>query len=206
MCLPPSYDGCGAPSSLNRALICKKGGLIIQRHNELRDAIGDLAALVWRHVHCEPIIKDCSNEHHALVADLGIHGVWQPQAEVLFDIRVIDTDAQSYQSHSPQSVLASAEAEKKCKYSTACSDRRASFTPLCFSIDGLLGCEADVFLKQLANRLFDTWDRSFSDVLWWICLKLAFSLLHAVAACLHGSHTKWRSLGVEDGAAIKMFD
>ena len=52
------------------------------------------------------------------------------------------------------------EAEKKRKYSTACSDRRASFTPLCFSVDGLLGCEADVFLKQLANRLFDTWDRS----------------------------------------------
>ena len=132
MCLPPSYDGCGAPSSLDHALICKKGGLIIQHHNELRDAIGDLAALVWRHVHREPIIQDSSNEHDALVADLGIHGVWQPQAEALFDICVIDTDAQSYQSHSPQSVLASAEAEKKHKYSIACSDHLASFTPLFF--------------------------------------------------------------------------
>ena len=165
-----------------------------------------MAALVWRHVHREPIIQDSSNEHEALVADVGIRGVWQPQAEALFDIGVIDTDAQSYQSHSPQTVLASAEAEKKCKYSTACSDRRASFTPLCFSVDGLLGCGADVFLKQLANRLFDTWDRSFSDVLRWIHLKLAFSLLRAVAVCLHGSRTKWRSLGVEDGAAIRMFD
>ena len=137
---------------------------------------------------------------------MGIRGVWQPQAEALFDIRVIDTDAQSYQSHSPQSVLAFAEAEKKRKYSTACSDRRASFTPLCFFVDGLLGCEADVFLKQLANRLFDTWDRSFSDVLHWIRLKLAFSLLRAVAVCLRGSRTKWQSLGVEDGAAIRMFD
>ena len=206
MCLPPSCDGCGAPSSLDHALICKKGGLIIQRHNELRDAIGDLAALVWKHVHHEPIIQDSSNEHDALVADLGIRGVWQPQAEVLFDIHVIDTDAQSYQSHSPQSVLASAEAEKKRKYSTACSDCRASFTPLCFSVDGLLGCEADVFLKQLANRVFDTWDQSFSDVLCWIRLKLAFSLLRAVVVCLRGSHTKWRSLGVEDGTAIRMFD
>ena len=92
-----------------------------------------MAALVWRHVHREPIIQDSSNEHDALVVDLGIRGVWQPQAEALFDICVIDTDAQSYQSHSPQTVLASAEAEKKRKYSTACSDRRASFTPLCFS-------------------------------------------------------------------------
>ena len=93
----------------------------------------------------------------------------------------------------PQSVSASAEAEKKRKYSTACSDRRANFAPLCFSVDGLLGCEADVFLKQLANRLFDPWDRSFLDVLpllRWICLKLAFSLLRAVAVCLRGSRTK----------------
>ena len=95
MCLSPSCNGCSAPSSLDHALICKKGGLIIQRHNELRDAIGDLAALVWRHVHGEPIIKDSSNGHDALVADLGICGVWQPQAEALFDICMIDTDTQS---------------------------------------------------------------------------------------------------------------
>ena len=82
----------GAPSSLDHALICKKG-LIIQRHNELRDAIGDLVALVWRHVHHELIVQDSSNEHDALVADLDIHGMWQPQAETLFDIRVINTDA-----------------------------------------------------------------------------------------------------------------
>ena len=125
----------------------------VRRHNELRDAIRDLAALVWRYVHHELIIQDSSNEHDVLVADLGICGVWQPQAEALFDINM---DTQSYQSHSPQTILASAEAEKKRKYSTACSDHCASFTPLCFSVDGLLSCEADVFLKQLANHLFDT--------------------------------------------------
>ena len=44
--IPPHCDGCGAPSSLDHFLICKKGGLIVQRHNEIRDAIGDLAALL----------------------------------------------------------------------------------------------------------------------------------------------------------------
>ena len=37
----------------------------------------------------------------ALVADLCIRGVWTPQAETLFDIRVVDTDAQSYCDHTP---------------------------------------------------------------------------------------------------------
>ena len=44
--VPSNCDGCGSPFSLDHALICRKGGLIIQRHNEVRDAVGDLAALV----------------------------------------------------------------------------------------------------------------------------------------------------------------
>jgi len=39
--------------------------------------------------------------------------VWQLQAEALFDIHVTDTDAQSYQSHIPRSVLTSSEEDKK---------------------------------------------------------------------------------------------
>ena len=31
-----------------------------------------------------------------LVADLCVRGVWLPQAEMLFDIHVVDTDAYSY--------------------------------------------------------------------------------------------------------------
>ena len=48
-----------------------------------------------------------------LIADLGVRGVWEPQAMALFDIRVVDTDARPYLSHSPSAVLASAEAENK---------------------------------------------------------------------------------------------
>lgn len=44
--LPPCCDRCGAPSSLDYSLSCKIGGVIIQHHNEIRNAISDLAALV----------------------------------------------------------------------------------------------------------------------------------------------------------------
>jgi len=53
---------------------------------------------------------------------------------------------------------------------------------------GLLGGEAEIFLKRLANHLFDVWDR---NVVRWICLRLAFALLCAVAVCLCGSRTKY---------------
>ena len=42
--LPSKCDGCGAPLTLQHALDCKVGGLAIQRHNEIRDCIGDIAA------------------------------------------------------------------------------------------------------------------------------------------------------------------
>ena len=109
-----------------------------RRHNKVRDAFGDLASLVWSQVHREPIVKESFGiDEGTLVADLCVRGVWQPQCDALFDIRVVDTDAPSYNRQSPRSVLCSAESEKKKKYLQACHDCRADFTPLCVSIDGI---------------------------------------------------------------------
>lgn len=73
--IPLHCDGCGAPSSLDHFLICKKGGLIVQRHNEIRDAIGDLAALLRGHVKHEPVVTDNCADDKTLITDLRVHGV-----------------------------------------------------------------------------------------------------------------------------------
>ena len=72
--------------------------IVIQRHNEVRDALGDLASLVYKDVIGEPIVQEANDACGipSLVADLSIRGVWQSQTVTLFDIRVIDTDAPSY--------------------------------------------------------------------------------------------------------------
>ena len=62
---------------------------------------------------------DESNNTTALIADLGIQGVWQPQTEALLDIHVVDTDAQSYLHRPLEAVLSSAERAKQRKYSEA---------------------------------------------------------------------------------------
>ena len=86
--VPYHCDGCGDPFDLSHALSCRKGGLVTQHHNEVRDAFGDLAALAWSQVTREPIVCEActSSNTTALVADLSVHGVWIPQAEALFDI------------------------------------------------------------------------------------------------------------------------
>ena len=103
-------------------------------------------------------MKEAGDVCGALIADLAIRGVWQPQCEAIFDIRVVDIDALSYCSRSPQDVLRTAEVDKKRKYSQACHDRRASFTPVCVSVDGLLGKETDFFLHRLCEFLCVKWE------------------------------------------------
>ena len=113
--LPPVCDGCGVPFTTSHALDCKKGGLIVQRHNEICDLLFDLISTVWSHTTKEPVVQDGDLESHCdtLVTDISARGVWQPQATALFDVRVIDSDAPSYLSRSPDAVLRTAEREKK---------------------------------------------------------------------------------------------
>ena len=49
-------------------------------------------------------------------------------------------------------ILSTAEEEKKRKYCDAAEVRRASFTPLVVSVDGVLGREAECFVKLLAEK------------------------------------------------------
>ena len=94
---------------------------------------------------CESSPVNVDRSSVTLIAELRIHGVWRLQADVLFEVHVVDVDALCYHGHSPQTVLCSAEGEKKCKYLEACLACHVSFTSLCFSTDGMLGSEDDFF-------------------------------------------------------------
>jgi len=52
--LSPYCDGCDAVFSVEHVLDCQVGGLVGQQHNEVCDAIGDLASLAWGQVQKEP--------------------------------------------------------------------------------------------------------------------------------------------------------
>ena len=101
-------------------------------------------------------------------------------------------------------VLCSAECDKKKRYSQACLDRRATFTPLCVSVDGMMGQEATMFLKRIADLLSAKWEADYSLVMGWIWTRLSFAILRATLLCIRGCHTKWRLFGLIDGASIAL--
>ena len=201
--MPPTCDGCGAAFTLSHALDCRRGGLVVRRHNEIRDALGDLACLAYKDVIREPVVRDGDADVPGLIADLGVRGVWQPQVEALFDVRVVDTDAQSFISRSVADVLVSAEEEKKRKYKLAAEAHHASFLPFIISVDGALGKEAALFLNRIADRLSVAWGRSYGNVLGWLKACLGFAVIRATNICLRRSRVTWRSgAGIDDGAGL----
>ena len=100
--------------------------------------------------------------------------------------------------------IKNAEEDKKKKYHHACNERRAAFTPIVTSIDGVFGTEANFFIKRLAERLAEKWEKPYSRVMAWTRTRLSFAVLRATGLCLRGSRKKWRSLGIQDGSPIAL--
>ena len=139
--LPALCDGCDYQFSTGHALDCRKGRLVLFKDTNEIDTLGDLASIAYKEVVREPIVREPTDQENvpALVADLSVHGVWQPQATTIFYVQVVDSDAKSYMHRDVGAVLSSIEHAKKQKYSQAAEIINASFTPFVVTADGTLG-------------------------------------------------------------------
>ena len=87
-----SCDGCGVAFSLDHGLNCAKGGNVIRRQNEIRDALGQLAALAYPHVTVEAVVFEPAAHNPTdtrLACDLAVRGLWSSQTEALIDCPIV---------------------------------------------------------------------------------------------------------------------
>ena len=122
-------------------MICQRGGLIIQRHNEIRDLEAELLDMVCHDVAVEPTLQPLTGEelnrgaNTAPDARLDVHcrGFWERQRAAFFDIRVCHPNADSYRDLTPNQVYKRHEDEKKRKYASRVLEvEQGTFTPLVF--------------------------------------------------------------------------
>jgi hypothetical protein len=194
--LPARCDGCGDHFTIEHAMSCKKGGLILHRHNDLVTTWGQLCgqAHTPSSVSDEPLIHPSRNVPMAgthrtepspeIRGDLAVHGFWTRGQTAIFDVRITDTDQPSNRNTAPTKVLLRHEKEKKDKYGALCIERRRTFTPLVFSVDGLLGKEAKAASKRLATSLAAKWKRSYSEICGFIRSRISIALLRSSSRCL----------------------
>ena len=199
--LPHRCDGCGDRFTTAHAMSCRKGGLILLRHNDVAAEWGQLCgqALTPSAVTDEPLIQTSRDvrqdgaTHTApspeLRGDIAVHGFWRRGTTAIFDIRVTDTDAPSSRNTAPSQILQRHEKEKKDKYNDLCLARRRHFTPLVFSVDGLMGCEAKAASQRLASQLAGKWKRSYSEVCGYVRSRLSVALVRSANRCLRAERS-----------------
>ncbi len=212
--LPSQCDGCGQAFSVQHAMTCKKGGLVIIRHNEIGDELADIAskALTPSAVRDEPTIypHGCASENVKKAqetpsaskspivrpkslscdedrGDLLIQGLWARGTDCIIDVRVTDLDCKSNRSKDPHKVLAQHEQAKKKKYLEACTEQRRHFSPFAVSTDGVIGKEARALLWRLLALLADKWDQPYSVACGYVNACMSIAIAQATHLCLRGS-------------------
>jgi hypothetical protein len=127
-----------------------------------------------------------------LRGDIAVHGFWNSSQTAIFDVRITDTDQPSHRNTDPTKVLLRQEKEKKDKYGALCIARRRTFTPLVFSVDGLLGKEATAASKRLASTLAAKWKRSYSEICGFVRSRLSIALIRSSSRCLRADRNPIR--------------
>lgn len=229
--LPTQCDGCLKNFSVRHALECKIGGLVLSRHDEIRDEICDLAsrALKPSSVRDEPKIhlsrpqeemkakKSQSPIHRNLRksqsderGDILIRGLWDRGTDCIIDVRITDTDSKSQRAKDPMKVLENHEREKKKKYLGPCLEQRRHFTPFVVSTDGLVGREASSLLRKLSSLLAEKSGKSYSEVRGFVNARMSIAIVRATHLCLRGSRVPTSQMSSrrpewEDGAGLGLF-
>ena len=112
-------------------------------------------------------------------------------------MRVVNTDAPTYQKKEPEKCLHEAERGKKKMYLEACLQQRRHFYPFVTSVDGLLEVEALATLKSLASRLATKWKQSYSKTYGYVKSMIAITLVRATHHCIRGSRVPAHRISVQ---------
>ena len=192
----PSTSICGCNFNADHAMICKRGGLIIQRHNEIRDLEAELLDMVCHDVAVEPTLQPLTGEklnrgaNTAPVARLDVHcrGFWERQRAAFFVIRVCHPNADSYRDLTPNQVYKLHEDEKKRKYASRILEvEQGTFTPLVFTTTGGMSDECQRYHSWLAELISAKKQDNYATTMSWIRTKVSFAILRTALVCLRGT-------------------
>ena len=116
-----------------------------------------------------------------------IRDLWKQGTESVQNMRVVNTDALTYQTKAPEKCLYEAEKGKKKMYLEFCLQQRRHFSPFIASVDGLLGVEATATLKRIASRLATKWKQPYSKTCGYVNSRVTNTLVRANHCCIQGS-------------------
>jgi ribonuclease HI len=195
---PPGLSGkcaCGGEKSLVHASHCAKGGLVMLRHNAVRNLLAS-----WGHqlgpTVMEPELtpvegrtfsrKTVNTADEARSDVLLMEGIFGSSFRMAFiDVLVIAQEAPSHASHPIESVLRDGEVRKTRQYSERVREiEGGDFVPFVATDAGLLAPQAHHLLQLLADRIATKRGQPYADVLRCMRTQLSFCLARCSIQCL----------------------
>ena len=130
----PSVCVCGSMFTVDHAMICQRGGLVIQRHNEIRDLKAELLDMVCYDVQVEPALQPITDEQLARGTNQAPDACLDVHCRGFWFLRVCHPNADSYRDLSAKQIYRIHENEKKRKYNSRVTEiEQGTFTPLVFA-------------------------------------------------------------------------
>ena len=198
----PQFCGCGQRNSVDHTLICKKGGYVAMRHNNLRDMNADFQREVCRDVVTEPRLIPIDDEEVAgtqadrAAPDISSRGLWSTFERTFYDVRVLHPNSPSYQSKTPEQLYSMHEKEKMRKYNSRILQvEKGSFTPLIYTTYGWWGPQATRYHTRLAEKICLKRNDSYAKVMSTMRTRVRFSILRSVLMAVRGERGKRSGYG-----------
>jgi hypothetical protein len=200
--LPTNCDGCGHTFDVNHALTCPLGGKVLLRHHDVKKEFISLCSMAFSPsaVSDEPFIPSSqpaeatgntnNDETNALRGDVGVRGFWNTHSNTIFDVRVTHLDSSSYRDQDPKKILVRHEQDKRRKYQSRCHEARIIFTPLVFSVDGMMAPDAQASTKRLAGQFSSKWGRAYSAMCGFVRARISIALVRSTHESLRGARSK----------------
>ena len=192
----PTKCACGDLFNIHHAMICRQGGFIIQRHNELRDLEADLLSTVRNDAEIEPALQEIrgevlnsgSNTSQDARLNVHSHGFWERQRSACFDIRVCHPNVESCEEVTPKQIYRMHENENNRMYNQRVTDiEQGTFTLLVFTTTGGMGEECKKYHSRLAELIATKQGEKYSNTMAWIRAKISFSIIRSALLSLRGT-------------------
>ena len=153
---------CGDSFNLQHTSSCLKGGLVITRHNELRNLTAEILHKVSKHVVIELLLTPLtgeklpksSNTSNQARADVSARGLWNNGQTAFWEVKFFNPLSRCYLHHSLPAAHEKNENKKKREYNQRILQvEHRSSTPLVFSCFGEWAGNAAVSFRVLLQVL-----------------------------------------------------
>ena len=200
LCMPEKCV-CGERYSLDHSQICRCGGLVNERHDDVKKLFALECRRVFSDVGLEPKLAPLEGEQEAFRyksanrkedarSDVRVRSFFTRMRNAFFEFRVLYPLAASYLGKNASQLFEEVAQQRRREYRQRIVEvDDGDFTPMIMFTNGSMGPEMTAVIKRLGRMISEKKGRSYAYVITILRAKFAFALARSAVMCLRGTRS-----------------